>query len=39
MIGKKLKMLERNIEEKDIGNDPGRRRETRNRETKDRRVG
>jgi len=38
MIGKKLKMLERNTE-KDIGNDPGRRRETRNRRTKGRRVG
>jgi len=37
-IGKKLETLERNTKEKDIGNDLGRRRETRKRETKDRRV-
>ena len=38
MIGKKLEMLERNTEEKDTGNNSGRRRGTRNGETKDRRV-
>ena len=32
MIGKKLKMLERKIEEKDTGNDSGRRGGTRNEE-------
>jgi len=39
MIEKKLEMLEKNTEKKDIRNDSERRRETRNRRTKGRRVG
>jgi len=39
MIEKKLEMLEKNTEKKDIRNDSERRRETRNKKTKSRKVG
>jgi len=39
MIEKKLEILERNTKEKNIRNNPEKRKQTRNRGTKNRRVG